>query len=308
MEDKQVGKRAVCLLGPTASGKSRLAMHLAARLPVEIVSIDSGQVYHGMDIGTAKPSLAERAAVPHHLIDLVEPTESYSAGRFRSDAIEAIGAILGRGKLPLLVGGTMLYYRSLVQGMDALPPADPAMRASLDAEAAAKGWPALHAELARVDPKTAARLAPNDSQRIQRALEVFRATGTPISALQTAPKALLPFQLKAFALIPADRAVLHAKIAARFDQMLAAGLVGEVESLRKTFALGASMPSMRCVGYRQAWEYLEGTIDKAALREKGIAATRQLAKRQLTWLRSLPGIEALDPDDPGIAETLAAAF
>src|SRR5471032_2009581 len=168
VEDRQVGNRAVCLLGPTASGKSRLAMHLAARLPVEIVSVDSGQVYHRMDIGTAKPSPVERAAVPHHLIDLVEPTQSYSAGRFRSDAIEAIGAILGRGKLPLLVGGTMLYYRSLVQGMDTLPPADPALRASLQAQAAAKGWPALHGELARVDPKTAVRLAPNDSQRIQR--------------------------------------------------------------------------------------------------------------------------------------------
>jgi tRNA dimethylallyltransferase len=283
-------------------------MLLAARLPVEIVSVDSGQVYHRMDIGTAKPSPVERAAVPHHLIDLVEPTQSYSAGRFRSDAIEAISAILGRGKLPLLVGGTMLYYRSLVQGMDMLPPANRTLRASLEAEAAAKGWPALHGELARIDPKTAARIAPNDSQRIQRALEVFRATGTPISTLQTAPKALLPFELKAFALIPADRAALHAKIAERFDEMLAAGLVDEVESLRGTYALESSMPSMRCVGYRQAWEYLEGTIDKAALREKGIVATRQLAKRQLTWLRSLPGIEALDSGDPQLAQRIGSAF
>ena len=283
-------------------------MQLAARLPIEIVSIDSGQVYRGMDIGTAKPSLAERAAVPHHLIDLVEPTESYSAGRFRVDAIEAVRAILERGRLPLLVGGTMLYYRSLVQGMDKLPPADPAMRALLDSEAAAKGWPALHAELAHVDPKTAARLAPNDSQRIQRALEVFRATGIPISTLQTAPEAVLPFGLKAFALIPADRAVLHEKIAVRFDAMLAAGLAGEVRSLRERYRLDAALPSMRCVGYRQVWEYLEGAIELGALREKGIAATRQLAKRQLTWLRSLRGIEILNPDNPAVAETLAAAF
>jgi tRNA dimethylallyltransferase len=283
-------------------------MQLAARFAVEIVSVDSGQVYRGMEIGTAKPSGAERAAVPHHLIDLVDPTGSYSAGRFRTDAIAAVNAILGRGRQPLLVGGTMLYYRSLAQGMDALPPADPAMRATLDAEAAAAGWPALHAELARVDPKTAARLAPNDSQRIQRALEVFRATGQPISALQTTPKAVLPFELKAFALIPADRAALHAKIAARFDSMLSAGLIEEVESLRKTCALEASMPSMRCVGYRQVWEYLEGTLDRAALREKGIIATRQLAKRQLTWLRSLPGIEALDPEDPQLAHRIESAF
>ena len=283
-------------------------MRLAARFPIEIVSVDSGQVYRGMDIGTAKPSRAERSAVPHHLVDLIDPTESYSAGRFRDDAIAAIGAILGRGNLPLLVGGTMLYYRSLTQGMDELPTADPLMRASLDAEAAVKGWPALHAELARIDPKTAARLAPNDSQRIQRALEVFRATGVPISALHTAPKAVLPFAMKAFALIPADRAVLHAKIAARFDEMLAAGFAGEVESLRKRYALAPTLPSMRCVGYRQAWEYLDGKIDHAAFREKGMAATRQLAKRQLTWLRSLPGIEPLDPDAASIIKTISSSF
>ena len=283
-------------------------MRLAARFPIEIVSVDSGQVYRGMDIGTAKPSRAERSAVPHHLVDLIDPTESYSAGRFRDDAIAAIGAILGRGNLPLLVGGTMLYYRSLTQGMDELPTADPLMRASLDAEAAVKGWPALHAELARIDPKTAARLAPNDSQRIQRALEVFRATGVPISALHTAPKAVLPFAMKAFALIPADRAVLHAKIAARFDEMLAAGFAGEVESLRKRYALAPTLPSMRCVGYRQAWEYLDGKIDRAAFREKGMAATRQLAKRQLTWLRSLPGIEPLDPDAASIIKTISSSF
>ncbi len=299
---------AVCLLGPTASGKSRLAIELATRLPVEITSVDSGQVYRGMDIGTAKPTALERAAVPHHLIDLVEPTESYSAGRFRTDAVKAVQEIFARGKLPLLVGGTMLYYRSLTQGLDELPPADAAVRSALDAEALVNGWPALHAELAKVDPMTAARLAPNDAHRIQRALEVFRTTGTPISALRTAPKATLPFRLKAFALLPADRAVLHARIAARFDAMLAAGLVDELAALRKQHALNAALPYMRCVGYRQAWQYLDGTIDRTALRETGIAATRQLAKRQLTWLRSLPDLEPLDSEDRGAAQKIESAF
>ncbi len=281
-------------------------MQLAARFPIEIVSVDSGQVYRHMDIGTAKPSREERAAVPHHLINLVDPTERYSAGRFCIDAVAAVREILARGRLPLLVGGTMLYYRSLTQGMDELPLADPAVRAALDAEAAQKGWPAMHAELAAVDAQTAARLAPKDSQRIQRALEIFRTTGKPISSLQTARKAVLPFELKTFALVPPDRAVLHANIAARFDAMLAAGLIGEVEGLRKRYALEATLPSMRCVGYRQVWEYLEGSFDRAALREKGIAATRQLAKRQLTWLRSLPGIETLDPDAAGNIDTISS--
>jgi tRNA dimethylallyltransferase len=308
VEGSKAVNRAVCLLGPTASGKSHLAMQLAERHPVEIISVDSGQVYRGMDIGTAKPTLAERAAVPHHLIDLVGPDGSYSAGRFRADAIAAALDIHARGKVPLLVGGTMLYFRSLVQGMDDLPPADPAIRAALDAEAAAAGWPALHAELARVDPKTAARLAPNDAQRIQRALEVYRATGKAISSLHTAPKATLPFDLRAFALAPLHRAALHRRIAERFDAMLAAGLVEEVETLRKSYALDAGMPSMRCVGYRQVWEHLEGATDRKAMREKGVIATRQLAKRQLTWLRSLPGVTALDPDAPGTMETIASAL
>ena len=308
MAGRGTARRAVCLLGPTASGKSRIALQLAAKFALEIVSVDSGQVYRGLDIGTAKPSPAEQAAVPHHLIDLVEPNESYSAGRFRNDAIAAVEKILACGKRPLLVGGTMLYFRSLTQGMDDLPQADPAIRAALDAEADARGWPALHADLATIDPKTAARLAPNDAQRIQRALEVFRATGTPLSALQTAPKAMLPFELETFALVPTDRAALHAAIAARFDAMLAAGLIDEVNRLRARYALHANLPSMRCVGYRQVWEHLEGRTDRAALREKGIAATRQLAKRQLTWLRSLPGIEALDPDSPGTFETIRSAF
>jgi tRNA dimethylallyltransferase len=282
---------AFVLLGPTASGKSTLALSLAARYPLEIVSVDSAQVYLGMDVGTAKPSAAERRAVPHHLIDLVAPTEAYSAGRFREDAMGAVADILARGRIPLLVGGTMLYYRALASGMDELPAADVALRTEIDAEAASKGWPALHAELARVDAPTAARLKPGDAQRIQRALEVWRLTGKPLSSLQTGKPASLPFRLRSFALVPEDRAELHERIAARFDAMLKAGLVDELRSLKKKFPLNAQLPAMRCVGYRQAWQFLEGSIDARALRETGLAATRQLAKRQLTWLRSLPGLE-----------------
>jgi tRNA dimethylallyltransferase len=244
-----------------------------------------------MDIGTAKASRAEREAVPHHLIDLLDPTESYSAGRFREDAIRVIGGILARGRVPLLVGGTMLYYRALSQGIDDLPRAEPGLRAQIDARAARHGWPALHADLARVDPATAARLSPNDAQRIQRALEVWELSGKPISELQKSRKPALPFRLASFALVPADRAELHARIAERFDAMLRAGLVEELRALRERHALSAAMPSMRAVGYRQAWRHLEGEIGEKELRETGIAATRQLAKRQLTWLRSLPGIE-----------------
>jgi tRNA dimethylallyltransferase len=284
-------RTAYALLGPTASGKSTLALELAARLPLEIVSVDSAQVYIGMDIGTAKPSLAERQRVRHHLVDLIEPTKRYSAGRFRADCVRAIMEIQGRGKIPLLVGGTMLYYKALAQGIDALPQADPGVRAGIDARAAREGWPALHAELARVDSATAARLSPNDAQRIQRALEVWELSGKPISELQGAARPALPFELKSYALIPEDRAELHRRIAERFERMLAAGLVEEVADLRKRYALHSSLPSMRCVGYRQAWGYLEGEYGKDELRAKGIAATRQLAKRQLTWLRSLPGIE-----------------
>ena len=287
-------KKAFALLGPTASGKSALAMKLAGKLPIEIISIDSAQVYRGMDIGTAKPTAAERRAVPHHLIDILDPTAAYSAGRFREDAIRLVGEIAARNKVPLIVGGTMLYYRALAQGLDALPPANPAIRAQIDAEASAQGWPALHAQLAKADPKTAARLEPSDAQRIQRALEVFRASGTALSSLQSGAKTPLPFELRAFALIPEDRSELHRRIAERFDAMLAAGLVEELKALKAKFDLRADLPSMRCVGYRQAWEYLDGAVDANTLKEKGIAATRQLAKRQLTWLRSLPGLEPAD--------------
>ena len=298
------GKSSVfVLLGPTASGKSRLAMQLAAQHPIEIVSVDSAQVYRGMDIGTAKPSAAERRAVPHHLIDLIEPTEAYSAGRFREERFARGWNIQERRKIPLLVGGTMLYYRALSQGIDALPQAEPGLRAQIDARAARHGWPALHADLARVDPATAARLAPNDAQRIQRALEVWELTGKPISELQRSANAELPFTLKAFALVPAERAALHQRIADRFDAMLKAGLVEELRALRQQHDLHAGLPSMRAVGYRQAWRFLEGEITANELRETGIAATRQLAKRQLTWLRSLPGLEPAER----LAEALSRA-
>jgi len=298
---------ALALLGPTASGKSALAMRLATRLPAEIVSVDSAQVYRGMDIGTAKPSPAERAQVPHHLIDLIDPTGSYSAGRFRADAIAAVQGILERGRVPLLVGGTMLYYRALAQGIDALPAADPALRAAIDAEARARGWPALHAELARLDPATARRLKPTDAQRIQRALEVCRASGRPLSALHSTPRAAPPFRLAALALVPAERARLHARIAERFERMLAAGLVEELRALRARCALDAALPSMRCVGYRQAWAFLEGELDRAALRDKGVAATRQLAKRQLTWLRAMRADAVLDPFAPDATQRFEEA-
>jgi tRNA dimethylallyltransferase len=288
----------ICLAGPTASGKSAIALALAEALeqPVEIVSVDSAQVYRGMDIGTAKPSAAQRAALPHHLIDIIEPNQSYSAARFVADARHAIADIHARGRIALLVGGTMLYFKALLQGLDALPGADPALRAQIDARAAARGWPALHAELARVDPATAARLAPGDAQRIQRALEVFHLSGQPLSALHgltTAPAFAAPL----IALEPLDRAWLHARIAARFHEMLAAGLVDEVRALRARGDLHAALPSMRCVGYRQAWEALERD-DLETLPERAIAATRQLAKRQLTWLRTMPARVAIACDAP----------
>jgi tRNA dimethylallyltransferase len=281
-----------CLLGPTASGKTAAALAFAARHPVEIISVDSALVYREMDIGTAKPSAEERAQVPHHLIDIVDPADAYSAAEFRADTLRLIGEITARGRLPLLVGGTMLYYRALTQGLNDLPAADAEVRAALDGEALRDGWPALHARLAEVDPVTAARLAPNDSQRIQRALEVFMLTGQPMSALLTLPArvddAALPWRFMPVALEPSDRSVLHERIAHRFDAMLAAGFIDEVEHLRARGDLHPGLPSMRCVGYRQAWEYLDGAGDFATMRDKGVFATRQLCKRQLTWLRGMP--------------------
>jgi tRNA dimethylallyltransferase len=284
---------AYALLGPTASGKSALAVRLAETHPIEIVSVDSAQVYRGMDIGTAKPSAAERARIPHHLIDLVDPDERYSTGQFRADALRVIGEILARKRIPLLVGGTMLYYRSLVAGLDQLPAADARVREAITREAEERGWPALHAELAKIDSKAARRIMPNDAQRIQRALEVYRLTGEPISALQRGGGESLPFAIKGCALIP-ERAELHRAIEQRFDAMLRAGLIDEVRALRKRFELGADLPSMRAVGYRQVWGFLEGKKSEAAMRAEAIAATRQLAKRQLTWLRSFPDLLRLD--------------
>jgi tRNA dimethylallyltransferase len=286
-----VAARALALLGPTASGKSHLALALAERLPVEIVSMDSAQVYRGLDIGTAKPSAEERARVPHHLIDLVAPDESYSTGRWRSDALSKVREILERGKTPLIVGGTMLYYRALVEGLDALPPANADVRKAITAEAAQRGWAALHADLATVDPAAAKRIPPRDAQRIQRALEVWRLTGQPISALQSGERPTLPFELRSFALIPDDREALNRRIAERFDAMLAGGLVEEVKRLRSQYELSATSPSMRAVGYRQVWQCLEGEILASELRDKGVTATRQLAKRQLTWLRGFRGVQ-----------------
>jgi tRNA dimethylallyltransferase len=293
-------------MGPTASGKSALALALARRFAAEIVSVDSAQVYRGMDIGTAKPDRATRADVPHHLIDVVEPTESYSAARFRTEAIRAIAGVRSRGAIPLVVGGTMLYFKALTEGLSALPAADPAIRAQISARAAALGWPALHGELARIDPRTAARLEPTDAQRIQRALEVCALSGRPLSELQGAREARDALGSSiALAIVPGDRAALHARIAQRFDAMLQAGLVAELAQLRAHHALTRDLPSMRCVGYRQAWEFLDGHIDALRLRTRGIAATRQLAKRQYTWLRAMKAT-VFDSAQPGLVDAVLA--
>jgi tRNA dimethylallyltransferase len=298
---------AVAIMGPTASGKTAAALAIARTRPVEIISVDSALVYRGMDIGTAKPSAEELAAVPHHLIDIIDPLEAYSVMQFREDAIRLVGEISARGALPLLVGGTMMYFKGLTDSLDELPTADPSLRARLDAEAAQIGWPGMHAKLRTLDPVTAERLKPNDAQRINRALEIIALTGKPMSELLgKREKPELPFELVSFALEPSDRAVLHQRIATRFDQMLGdrddEGLVAEVARLRARGDLTPALPSIRCVGYRQTWDYLEGKIDRAELRELGIIATRQLAKRQITWLRAMPErivIDCLGTDPTG---------
>ena len=285
---------ALALVGPTASGKTAIALALAAEWPLEIISVDSALVYQGMDIGTAKPTLAERQAVVHHLIDIRDPAQSYSAADFARDATALIADIRGRGKLPLLVGGTMLYIKALIEGLDDLPLADPAVRADIEEEAHDRGWPALHAELALVDPPTAQRLPPHDAQRIARALEVWRITGKPLSSFFGTTRVAGP-RVALLSLEPQDRKWLHQRIEQRFDAMLEHGLVDEVKALRDRGDLQADLPSMRCVGYRQAWEALNDIEDGIPLatamrlmRERGIAASRQLAKRQLTWLRGMP--------------------
>jgi tRNA dimethylallyltransferase len=306
--------RCLALAGPTASGKTAAALAIAARWPVEVISVDSALVYRGMDIGTAKPTAAERAAVPHHLIDIRDPAQAYSAADFARDATRLVGEIAARGRTALLVGGTMLYFKALLDGLDELPAADPAVRAALDARARAEGWPALHAELQRVDPVTAARLFPNDAQRIQRALEVFQVSGRPLASFHSGRERDLDGPLDEAHLIslePNDRAWLHARIAERFDAMLAAGLLDEVRALRARGDLHAELPSMRCVGYRQAWATLDAhpTPDAAALaelRDRGVFATRQLAKRQLTWLRSMPRRVVVAADAPDALDHVLA--
>lgn len=287
---------AIFIMGPTASGKTGAAVELYSKLPVEIISVDSALVFKDMNIGTAKPDAATLAQAPHHLIDLIPPTQAYSAANFRNDALRLMADITARGKVPLLVGGTMLYFKALQEGLSGLPEANPEIRARLDARAAFIGWPAMHEKLALVDPITAARLEPNDVQRIQRALEVFEITGEAMSALYVKQASeALPYNLLKIALVPSDRKVLHERIALRFDQMLAAGFVNEVKALIAKYpTLTPESTSMRCVGYRQALEYLAGEYDLAELRDRGIFATRQLAKRQLTWLRGMDDVVEID--------------
>jgi tRNA dimethylallyltransferase len=303
------------LAGPTASGKTAIALSLARHAAIEIISVDSALVYRGMDIGTAKPTPAELAAVPHHLIDIIDPLESYSAARFVQDTQRLMAEIRARGHHPVLVGGTMLYIKSLLEGLDEMPPADPAVRAMLDAKAQALGWPALHAELAEVDPITAARLPPGDTQRIQRALEVWHSTGRPLSSFhqRVAPTdGQAPGNALLVSLEPTERSWLHHRIALRFEQMMQAGFVDEVHALRRRGDLHPNLPSMRCVGYRQVWEALDAGLDLndpkqlAAVTERGIAATRQLAKRQITWLRGMPWRHTVACDETDASEQVAA--
>ncbi|MCU6434480.1 tRNA (adenosine(37)-N6)-dimethylallyltransferase MiaA [Undibacterium sp. Jales W-56] len=288
-------QKVIAIMGPTASGKTAAALEIARHIPAEIISVDSALVYREMDIGTAKPSAAELASAPHHLIDIIDPADAYSVAQFLIDTRRLVNEIAARGKLPLLVGGTMMYFKALMNGLDDLPAADQAIRAGLDAEAARDGTPALHARLATLDPVTAARLKPNDSQRIQRALEIIALTGQPMSdLLAQQPKSEMPFDMLSLSLEPSDRTVLHQRIAKRFDIMLEQGFLDEVRRLRERGDLHPDLPSMRCVGYRQAWEHLDGAYDLNEMRERGIIATRQLAKRQLTWLRSIPERTVID--------------
>jgi tRNA dimethylallyltransferase len=302
---------AVCILGPTCTGKTALALQLAGRFPIEVISVDSALVYRGMDVGTSKPSAAERATVPHHLIDICDPSEPYSAGRFRRDALERIAQIRERGRVPLLVGGTMLYFRALVQGLAPLPQANATIRAELDAEARAIGWPALHARLAEVDPAAAARIRPHDAQRIQRALEVWRLTGQRLSHLQERAEPS-PYTLARFALMPVSREMLYERIGARFDAMLAAGFVDEVRRLRDRGDLDPDLPSLRAVGYRQLSQYLDGTFTLEQAIAAARQATRNLAKRQLTWLRADPDIRWIrtleDRDLVPISDAVRSAY
>jgi len=300
----------LCIVGPTGAGKTHLAMALAEHAKsigqtIELISMDSALVYCGLDIGSAKPTKAEQAAVQHHLIDILEPTESYSAARFANDAKRLCEEIRARGHIPVVVGGTMLYWRAWAHGLSSLPPADPEIRARLDEQGKMIGWPAMHAELAKVDSVTAARLQPNDSQRVQRALEVYEITGKPMSELLAESPSedgregsAIPEWINLISLEPSDRSRLHQNLEKRFDEMLAGGLLEEVEALRNNPGLHADLPAIRSVGYRQVWEYLDGAVDQEEMRYKALAATRQLGKRQLTWLRAIAGRNTFDPFNP----------
>lgn len=295
---------AVCLMGPTASGKTDLAVTLVETLPMEIISVDSVMVYRGMDIGSAKPNSETLARAPHRLIDICDPLEAYSAARFRDDALREMADITARDRIPLLVGGTMLYFRALLAGLSTLPSADVEIRTRLEEEAAAEGWASLHRRLTEVDPEAGARIHPNDPQRIQRALEVYELTGTPLSELQQSQQCdqPLPYRIIKLAVAPVDRTILHERIAQRFELMLQNGLIEEVETLRQRGDLHLDLPALRAVGYRQVWEYLSGKLDYTAMVERGIIATRQLAKRQFTWLRSEPELTLLDSLDRRLRE------
>ena len=300
---------AIFLMGPTASGKTGVAVELAQTLPLEIISVDSALVYRDMNIGTAKPDASVLARAPHHLIDILDPTEAYSAAAFRRDALRLMHDITARGKIPLLVGGTMLYFRALQHGLSTLPEADPAVRAELDAQIAQHGVQYLHQRLATVDAETAARLAPNDTQRIQRALEIYQLAGQPMSILlKQKHHSELPYRILPIALIPGERSVLHQRIALRFRQMLEQGLVAELHGLKQRYKLHPDLPSMRCVGYRQAWQFIEGTISHEQLVETGVVATRQLAKRQHTWLRSMPNNIEIDCFDNNLGELVSTTI
>ncbi|AMC35099.1 tRNA (adenosine(37)-N6)-dimethylallyltransferase MiaA [Janthinobacterium sp. B9-8] len=300
---------AIFLMGPTASGKTASAIHLLeSGLPVELISVDSALVFKDMDIGSAKPSSDELARAPHHLIDIISPEEAYSAAQFRRDALALMAEITARGKVPVLVGGTMLYYNTLQHGIHELPQADAALRAQIHEEAALIGWPAMHTKLAAIDPITAERLKSTDAQRIERALEVCTLMGKKMSDLLAEPASgALPYRLLKIALLPQDRKWLHDRIALRFDQMLELGLLDEVARLRAKYDLSLELPSMRCVGYRQAWEYQDGLVDYPTMREKGIAATRQLAKRQLTWMRGMDDLLEINCQGSDLAERVKAA-
>lgn len=304
----QAGDGVICISGPTAAGKTALAMALYDRFPCEIISVDSALIYQGMNIGTAKPSAAELAQYPHHLIDICDPAESYSAADFASDAKALITDIIRRGKTPLLVGGTMLYYKALLAGLSELPAANPQIRADIQAQADALGWDLLHARLEHIDPVSAARIHPNDPQRLMRALEVFAVSGQTLTELTQEQKPGLELPSWQIAVAPSDRKVLHQRIELRFDQMLAQGFRTEVEQLYAREDLHINLPAIRCVGYRQMWQFLNGELTFEAMRERGIIATRQLAKRQITWLRSWPSLTWLDPTEGQLVTRAMAAL